>query len=163
MDKIEEYRWWLEFQYDLAKDGQYTFTEETPIGLPAERAKFHAKGFKGALKEFNRLFPAGGEMGRAFDTICPKCNGLIARPGVVYGYSGEFCYCPDEEQKRIEANKVCLCLRCLYRFTCDYALSMWAAKARFDKTFSLDRVSSITIKCTRFKENEGNSNNPRPN
>jgi len=57
MEPIEEYRWWLGFQYDLAEDGERMFTEETPNELSAERAKFHAKGFKEALTEFNRLFP----------------------------------------------------------------------------------------------------------
>jgi len=56
--------------------------------------------------------------------------------------------------------KACLCLRCVDRFGCDYALSMWAARARFRLRIPEDvyaNVESITIVCTRFREERDES------
>ena len=36
--------------------------------------------------------PVAGE----YDSICKKCDGLIARPNVMYGWGGKFCNCKDE-------------------------------------------------------------------
>lgn len=44
--------------------------------------------------------------------------------------------------------KDCLCLKCGERFKCDFALSMWAAKARMIR--AAIKVSAITIKCSLF-------------
>ena len=55
-ERLREYRKWLESQYDFAKDAQYMYEEEQPNETGAMKAKFHAKGFKEALEEFDRLF-----------------------------------------------------------------------------------------------------------
>jgi hypothetical protein len=31
---------------------------------------------------------------------CIKCGGLIMRPGVVYGYAGLVCYCPEPQRSQ---------------------------------------------------------------
>jgi len=42
----------------------------------------------------------------------------------------------------------CLCLKCYRRFSCDFALSVWAAKARM---MDMEKhVSMITIECNDF-------------
>lgn len=61
--------------------------------------------------------------------------------------------------------KECLCLQCGLRFACDYALSVWAARARFARPhlyedkhgqvlmdIEVSRVSSITTECSKFEE-----------
>ena len=42
------------------------------------------------------------------DEICKKCDGLIARPGVLYGWGGSFCYC----QRRFENTAIVSCIHC---------------------------------------------------
>lgn len=36
-----------------------------------------------------------------YNTICTKCNGLIAQPNQTYGYSGSFCNCISQNFKDI--------------------------------------------------------------
>lgn len=40
-----------------------------------------------------------------YDTICQKCGGLIPKPGVIYGWGGTFCACPDEPQQKVQEEK----------------------------------------------------------
>jgi len=57
MESIEEYRWWLIFQYNAALGGSHYFEQEKPDELAATRAEYHSEAFKEALTKFNRLFP----------------------------------------------------------------------------------------------------------
>jgi reverse gyrase len=41
----------------------------------------------------------------AFDTMCPHCGGLIARPNVAYGYAGPYCSCQKPKSLDGETEK----------------------------------------------------------
>lgn len=49
---------------------------------------------------------------------CLKCGGLIAEPGMTYGYSGKFCYCSYTESSQLQytpnPHPKCECHQCTW-------------------------------------------------